>query len=400
MVINYSEKVRELTKWCYLFTIFFAFSGLFFFENGKTLLSNFIVVSTVMGGVSYFLGYRDVGLHDRRILWVFISYAAMIFVNRMIHGDQYGVMRNIFYVVLFGILIPRNICMVNAFKFGAIVGGVGLGFIAMWQELHGINRVGGFTHPILYAQACLALFIVNFSFYLGRGDGRWVRLVTIFSMLLSLWAMYLSQSRGVWITFIVLLMFYMAFKAVKRPKKYSLIVLGVISVLLFSFQYSGILKTRVQDSIEDLEQAKSGQYDTSWGLRIVAWKSAWFGFLDYPFVGVGTNGFDELKKKQVEQGVVSPLIFHPALVHAHNQYMQSLVIRGVFGTVILLFFMTLPFAISKNRRMLSPILLISISFAVYGLSDVPFEQQNTLYIYVLSLLMFFVEQDFDSEVSP
>ncbi|MGL6608818.1 hypothetical protein ACSZOM_03060 [Aeromonas hydrophila] len=170
MVINYSEKIRDLTKWCYILTIFFTFNGLFFLENGKTLLSNFIVISIFMGGISYVLGYRNVGLRDRRILWVFISYAVMIFVNRMIHGDQYGVMRAILYIVLFSLFIPREKYIIESFFSGAVCGGIGLGAISIWQYFGGLERADGFTNAVLFSQACDTIFIIVFlSFIILAG---------------------------------------------------------------------------------------------------------------------------------------------------------------------------------------------------------------------------------------
>ncbi|MCZ0753828.1 O-antigen ligase family protein [Aeromonas enteropelogenes] len=387
MVIKYSGALIKITKLIYFFTIVFSFSGLFFFENGKTLLSNFFVISIIMGGVSYAVGYRDVGLNDRRLLWLFIAYAAMIFLNRMIHGDQYGVMRALIYVALFGLLMPRSDEMVKAFRIGTILGGVGLGFIAIWQEFNGVMRIEGFTHPILFAQACLSLFVINFFFFIKYKERLVVKLSLLFSMILSLWALYLSQSRGVWVAIIILVGLYLAVKALKKPKKYTLIILLMMAGAAITIPNSNIIKSRINDSVGDITYAQSGYYGTSWGLRMVAWKSAWLGFMDHPILGIGTNNFDELKKQQVEKGLVSPLVLDPALVHAHNQYMQSLLIRGLVGTMMLMVFLLYPFFLSSENRFISPISFICLAFAIYGLSDVPFEHQNVLYIYAMSLLM-------------
>ena len=65
----------------------------------KDTPSNFVLlaVTGIFGLLNYFVGkQRDVGLKDRRILWGLLVYAVMIFINRLIHGDQYGVMRGLF----------------------------------------------------------------------------------------------------------------------------------------------------------------------------------------------------------------------------------------------------------------------------------------------------------------
>lgn len=389
MTANISVKISELTKWCYIFTIAFTFSGLFFFENGKTLLSNFIVASIIMGGISYSLGHRDVGLRDHRILWIFMAYAAMLFVNRIIHGDQYGVIRSIFYVTLFAIFMPRNEALVKSFLIGTIVGGVGLGSISLWQVIHGISRVDGFTNAILFSQACMTIFIINFFFFLDTQKNVKFKFLLLSAMLMSLLGLYFSQSRGVWLSFIFLAMLYFLVNSFKKPLKYISIVSILVLTTLITIQGNNVIKSRINDSIYDLNQAKSGQYDTSWGLRIVAWKSAWLAFVDHPIFGVGTEGFDETKKQQAAMGLVSPLILHPALTHSHSQYMHSLMIRGGFGTIFLFIFLICPFLLTARRDIISPVFFICVSYAICSISDVPFEHQNVLYLYIISLLMFF-----------
>lgn len=396
MVINYSGKIRELTKWCYLFTIFFTFNGLFFFENGKTLLSNFIVVSTCMGGMCYILGYRDVGLRDRRILWVFISYAAMIFVNRMIHGDQYGVMRTLFYIVLFSLFIPREDNIIKSFYYGALVGGVGLGGISIWQYFNGLERAEGFTNAVLFSQACITIFIVVFFiFHHSRGRSV-IRMLSVVSMTMSLCGLYLSQSRGVWLSLILLVVFYISVKLFKKPFKYASIITALIVISFFGVQSSNVISQRIDSAVYDLKEAESGQYGTSWGLRLVVWKSAWLAFMDNPFFGVGTDGYDETRRLQAEGGLVSPLVLHPALTHAHSQYMQNLMIRGGIGAAFLLVFIFSPLYLTARNGFISPIVFLCLSFAICSLSDVPFEHQNVLYLYLVSVVMLFFYEDINN----
>ncbi|WP_368205565.1 O-antigen ligase family protein [Aeromonas sp. s5] len=396
MVINYSEKVRGLTKWCYLFTIFFAFSGLFFFEHGKTLLSNFIVISTIMGGVSYFLGNRDVGLHDRRVLWVFISYAAMIFVNRIIHGDQYGVMRALFYIVLFSLFIPREESIIKSFRVGVIVGGIGLGMISIWQSFHGLARVDGFTNAILFSQACVTIFIISFFLFLQVRGCIGLRLLAMISIVMSLCGLYLSQSRGVWLSFVFLVFFYIILKSFKKPAKYFIVISVFIFPSFYAVQNSSVITKRINSAVYDLSKAESGQYDTSWGLRLVVWKSAWLAFQDNPLFGVGTEGYDKTRRLQAERGLVSPLVLHPALTHAHSQYMQNLMIRGGVGAAFLLVFIFSPLYLVARKGLISPIIFLCLSFAICGLSDVPFEHQNVLYLYLVSVVMLFFSEEINN----
>ena len=117
--------------------------------------------------------------------------------------------------------------------------------------------------------------------------------------------------------------------------------------------------------MSDLKLVEEGSYDSSWGLRVVAWQSAWLGFLDAPLAGVGTNGFDALKRSQAESGVLSPSILSPELAHAHNQYMQNLVIRGSIGFIALVIFLGLPLYLAANNiSRISAGVLVPLAFAI------------------------------------
>lgn len=384
------EWIDRLTTVAFSITLGFTFCGLFLLPNGKTILSNLLVISILFGMLNVLLGKNiNIGLIDRRILWVFISYALFILFNRLVHGDQYGVMRGLIYVVTFGVLIPRKNIIILTTLYAILIGGIGLGAISLWQQFNGIDRVDGFTNAILYSQAALSLTLLNFWIYITNND-RVKKLLSILASTSALLALYASQSRGVWLALLLITMIFFMSKLIKKPLKY--LAIGSISLILISisFQNSSILQNRINDSFSDMKNAENGQFETSWGLRIVAWQSAWLGFIDNPLLGVGADGFDKLKIKQAETYQVSPLILNPYLKHAHNQYMQNLVIRGFVGGIFIILILFIPFWFSfKKNGLLSIGSLIPISFSIYSLSDVPFEHQETLYLYTLIMLFIF-----------
>lgn len=368
-------------------TLIFAFSGMFFFIDGKTYLSNLIVVASIIGMVSFYIHRYPVGLRNRYIIWVLLSYAIYLFVNRQLHGDQYGIMRSIIYIIFFSFLMPRHITLLKAGSYGIIFGGFGLGIISIWQYTHGVARVEGFTNAIIFSQAALTLAILNFCFSAYFSENSLEKVLYIISALFSLCALYLSQSRGVWLAFIVVITCLLLFKIKRKPLKYISITLGSFLVLGMLCLNSSIVKNRLDAGLSDVVNMENGNYSTSLGLRAVAWKSAWLGFIDSPLIGVGTDGFDALKQEQVKQGLVPQALLNPELAHAHNQYLQTLVIRGGIGFIFLLGVLILPaIFFAKEMGFVSAGVFIPISFAVGALTDVPFEHQSMIYLYTLSLV--------------
>ena len=202
-------------------TIIFSFCGLFLVPAGQSIESNLLAVTGIFGLLNYFVGkQQDAGLKDRRILWGLVVYAAMIFVNRLIHGDQYGVMRGLFYVVIFALMMPRKPILLMLGYLAIVLGGMGLGILSIWQYQHGIARVEGFTNAILFSQAALTLAILNWFVFQQRWLPRWFRRGALIGLIAALFALYLSQSRGVWLALGVILAYVICYKAYFKPWKY------------------------------------------------------------------------------------------------------------------------------------------------------------------------------------
>jgi len=386
-----SKSVISMERFALLifsFTLIFAFSGMFFFTDGKTYLSNLIVVASIIGMVSFYIHRYPVGFKNRYIIWILLSYAIYLFVNRQVHGDQYGIMRAILYVICFAFLMPRHVFLLKSGCYGVILGGFGLGAISIWQYSHGVVRVEGFTNAIIFSQAAMTLAILNFWFSVSFSENRLEKWFHIISALFSLGALYLSQSRGVWLAFMVVITCLLLFKIKARPLKYISITLGLLLAFGMLCLNSSIVKNRIDSGLSDVVNMENGNYSTSLGLRAVAWESAWLGFIDSPLIGVGTEGFDALKQEQVKQGLVPQALLNPELAHAHNQYLQTLVIRGGIGFIFLLGILILPaIFFAKEMGFVSAGVFIPISFAVGAVFDVPFEHQSMMYLYSLSLIL-------------
>lgn len=399
MSIKPLEILDKVTTAVFALTIAFSFCGLFLVPSGQSILSNLLVVSGVLGLLNYFIGgKKEVLFTDRRLIWIFIFYAAVILINRIIHGDQYGVMRDLFYVSVFSLMIPRKKILLSVGCIAILIGGIGLGLLSLWQYENGIVRVEGFTNAILFSQAALTLVILNWCLFIRARKVCWVKAGSLVSLAASLLALYFSQSRGVWLALGAVIGLLIIYKSLYKPLKYAFITLLLVALAGGIYQTNTIVQGRMAEAVSDIKGIEGGTYYSSWGLRVVAWKSAWLGFLESPLIGVGTDGFTAVKEQQISQGLVSPLVMDPALAHAHSQYMQNLIIRGAVGILALAIFLFYPMKLIVERAGWgSPYTMIPLSFAVSALSDVPFEHQNTLYLYALSLVFCWCAIEFNME---
>ncbi|MGL6534383.1 O-antigen ligase family protein [Aeromonas caviae] len=173
-----------------------------------------------------------------------------------------------------------------------------------------------------------------------------------------------------------------------KPIKLCLLILAFIISMILLYQYSPVVQQRILDATSDLDKMQGNSYDTSWGLRLMAWKSAWFGFLEHPIFGIGYDGLDDLRLEQLKSGIVDQFYINYGMYHAHNQFMQNILIRGMFGGAAAILVLIYPIVIARRPfGIFSASTLVPLGILICSFSDVPLEHQNTLYIYTLSLVL-------------
>lgn len=200
---------------------------------------------------------------------------------------------------------------------------------------------------------------ITFSLFCGvffferYHDGLRYRLFALSGVITGLIASLLTGSRGAWLCFPVVAIALLTYYRRKIPP-YVLhlmipsMILAVIMMLLLT--KSGLL-LRLMQLKTDLEwYFLSHNANSSIGLRFEFWKSAWDGFLQHPFSGWGEKGYVTLKDAQYQRG----LIIKEALpfVHAHNQFLDAMVKRGIFMFIATcaLFLVPLIFFIHYRQR--------------------------------------------------
>lgn len=85
----------------------------------------------------------------------------------------------------------------------------------------------------------------------------------------------------------------------------------------------------------------------SMGKRMEMWRVALVGFMERPLLGQGTGHFRAVARDQVEQGIAAPSMV--AYQHAHSEYFDALLTRGLIGLASLLLLLAALVYISLRR---------------------------------------------------
>ncbi|HHQ4773357.1 TPA: O-antigen ligase family protein [Aeromonas veronii] len=393
--------IEKITEYFFALTIFFAFGFLYASARGHSYLSILVVISIILGLINLIYHKKAVSLNSGCgfLLKITLIYGVVMVFNRLLHGEDSALVRITLFFTAFVFFVPKTELIKKYAIYGAITGGWIVGFLAIKEACEGISRVGGYTNAILFAQGALVLLIINIYVLFHESQVIIEKLITIIGVGLSLVAIYLSQTRGVWLSLIVVMVVYFTVNRHILINNLRLIIPGLI-IMFAAFSYnSNIFIQRMDDVKHNFIQMDKGNYKTSIGLRFVAWKSAWLGFLEYPLIGVGRDGFYELKKQQVSEHKVNPILLQGdrgfGLLHAHNQYLNQLVIRGIVGFIPMMILLGAPIFIRDKFGLLG--VYLATVYLVAGLTDVPLEQKETLYIFFFAIFFATLIKDLEAK---
>ncbi|WP_225981902.1 MULTISPECIES: O-antigen ligase family protein [Acidithiobacillus] len=158
-----------------------------------------------------------------------------------------------------------------------------------------------------------AMLAVAFLLQLGMGAGRTGQLLFVILMPLAVWVLF----RGRW--------------------RYW--ALGGIALTIIGMGMSPIVQHRVQEGLQNLQVVSKGDYDTSWGLRVLMAQGALHMGFQHPILGVGTgnyaNEMAQLQKNHILPDLPSPLI----MSQPQNSYLLELAMLGIPGLLLLVWFL-------------------------------------------------------------
>ena len=175
----------------------------------------------------------------------------------------------------------------------------------------------------------------------------------------------------------------------RGPFLYGVITLGVMFIFRFRLKgllYCALIAVAAVTMIMFIPGMKqsfmkffSNDYlvsNTSFGTRIVLWKASLAAVVENPFFGTGYKSFDVVRQR-IDVPVGS-------MAHAHNSYLQILVLHGFFGLIALLavFFRGLLTYIRNRGNVYSYMgIFVMLVFMLEGLSENNFSDSEVAMLF-------------------
>ena len=226
---------------------------------------------------------------------------------------------------------------------GALAGVAGVAGVAFWQAGIGVERVHGWSNPLVFAIVTMLLAVL--AVYCRPPGRRWSAWVAALAVLVAIAAMLLSGSRGVVPGVAALLLSVLLLGRRNRllPRLAGCALALAIGGLLLALVPSLGERTRLHEALNDAEQIQRGYMDTSIGARLELLGVAGRTLVAHPLAGVGMGRFGEQVRRQ-PACQAPPAPAWCALGHAHNDLAQWGATLGVPGLVLIALVYGVPLA--------------------------------------------------------
>lgn len=355
--------------------VFIVICSIFNFSDTKSVVSRLSVVVIVY----CIFRYRESLIFNlnknKMILFIFSGFILFFYLSIMHlwRSDNFGFPRTLITCLLYLIVVPWDKFSKKWVFNTIIIASYICGFNAIYEHfLLGIERVGVAVNSIPYAFYCSFLSLSSL-YFVSIYQGKWNKFLIFFGSIFSLGALILTESRGVWLAYPIV-MFYVFTTFPSKIFKWKLVLLMIPMFFTLIFVFNAELEPRVNGTLVDIKKVLDGDNETSLGARLDLWSCGLSLWLDSPLIGVGDEHIE----------AATALISNPfasAEPHIHSQYLDSLARYGLIGLVLLIFWVVSG-AVGVNNIDSHRVIIVCVGLiAMSGLSDVPLHHTHTVYLF-------------------
>lgn len=287
----------------------------------------------------------------------FVSYFAVMSISVLLDGGRISEIdrasRALMAVTMLPLLarVPVRLPMLlSGFGVGAILA---FGIAAYDKFFLGYERAFGDMMPLQSGNIAmsLGLFCLCGVFWAQKKERLAFSLFMLLGTCAGMGASFLSGTRGGWVLLpVILLTIGMLFKEYLYRKGLIALITGILlcgGILVIQPQ-SGV-GARIEQAQHDISQyLDKTNLNTSLGIRLQLWQSAWQSFTQKPLFGWGNHGIRVSQKEQLGRGEISQFIYD-FNYHAHNQFLDEMAKRGIIGLVAFLLILLTPLFLVKRH---------------------------------------------------
>jgi O-antigen ligase len=228
---------------------------------------------------------------------------------------------------------------------------------------------------------------------------RWPRcetIVKVVACILSIIAMWVSETRSSWGLFgVLILVLLLAKRQWSWRTKLSFAVGAVVCLGIATTMVWQSENSRFRELITDVQRYEQQDRDTSIGMRMQLWTAAWMMFKQHPVAGVGVSNFRQELAALKEEGVVTEVVARE-FGEPHNDFIGASAGYGVIGLLSILALYFVPAAVFLRRSAhrdeaihtwATIGLLFTLGYAQFSLTEMMFRNMRSVPIYAVTTVI-------------
>ncbi|MFQ2026909.1 O-antigen ligase family protein [Aeromonas veronii] len=355
--------------------------------EGKHYISKLVVLMLFVGLIFSRNVLKDnfenLEIRQTMIFWFVISVLLYLFV--IFRGESSSSARTILVSLIYILVVPWRKITKKVVLLAIISGGVAAGVASIYEHIFlGITKVGGIVNEIPFATYVAITLIISVNTY-SIYQNRLIKMIFLISMLGSIYAIIMSEVRGVWLALMSVGICYLFSKIAQLAVKKIILISISFLVIIAVFTSSTAIENRIKQTEIEVQEITSGNYDTSIGIRLQLWGAAIDIIKSHPLSGLGTIKYKNKMEEQYQHGLITSKALSFKDSHFHNQFLDSYVRYGVLGLVLAFLIFISPVYIFNVMEMGIKLSFIGIAILliVAGLTDVPLMHTGLIYMIVL-----------------
>ncbi|MEH8252235.1 O-antigen ligase family protein [Aeromonas veronii] len=293
--------------------------------------------------------------------------------------------RTILVSILYIVIVPWQMISLNIVRLSIVLGGVAAGILGAYEyAILDISRIGGVVNQIPFTLYVAITCVISIATYL-QCDNKYLKTLSIISIFGSVFAIIMTEVRGVWLSIILTIISLVLFQLQRFGARRIALITVATLIFLFAFYSIPEVSQRVNVTKQEFVEISKGNMDTSIGIRFQLWHSAVEIIKDHPLMGVGTKKYPDLMGLQYQQGMISELALSFKDAHFHNQYLDSYVRYGLIGVLAIIAIFLSPFFLygKLDAGVKYTCLAIALICVFAALTDVPLIHTGIIYILII-----------------
>lgn len=339
--------------------------------------------------------------------WLMIGYFSVILLSILIadglNAELHHLGRKLHFLLaplialaIFQVDLPLKKLLLSI-KVGLIV--VGAITIVQFYYPLGKGQISGMINSNIFGDIAVAMLFLSIVQVFSETPKE--RAITFIATLFGVIAITLSNSRGSWLSFLILSIVYISLyykPFLKNNKKRQLSLSLILLILLGTVWTQTNVNERIKTANIEVQKWQSGNnLNDSNGLRLQMWESGLIAAKQSPWVGYGYRNANEVVSEYASDNKETI----KNKTHLHNEYITHLVSSGIIGLLALLTLLFAPALIFyrklKDRKAYyyaSMGVLLCTSYITFGFTHIAFGEEhiNAFYIFFMAFLLLNTER--------